>query len=433
MVSAGHTAREEARLARVALGWLAEPGDLRLWMRVHEHGPVRVLQELADGERERIVRRAADGPLGDGIAGDCGGVRGGPPGDRGAGPDDPPSLADLRRLAERTLAAAGRLGARAVIPEDEEWPHRLDQLVTICDPTGRDPIERDAAPPLCLWVRGPWRLDEALDSSVAVVGARAATSYGIHVAREIGYGLAEREWTVVSGGAFGVDAYAHRGALAAGGVTVAVLACGIDRAYPASHAGLFDQIAEEGLLVSEWPPGAEPFRHRFLIRNRVIAAMACGTVVVEASARSGSLATLRRAGQLGRHRMAVPGPVTSAMSVGCHEQLRDPEVHLVTGVPHILDLVGRIGTDLAVPARGPRHPRDELGPVEQRLLEALLVRKPLPTETVAARAGVGIRDAMRLLPDLADRGLARRRGDGYVLVRDTGRSEADPGPAPGAP
>src|SRR5690606_9787315 len=365
--------------------------------------------------------------------GDCGGVRGGPPGDRGAGPDDPPSLADLRRLAERTLAAAGRLGARAVIPEDEEWPHRLDQLVTICDPTGRDPIERDAAPPLCLWVRGPWRLDEALDSSVAVVGARAATSYGIHVAREIGYGLAEREWTVVSGGACGVDAYAHRGARAAGGVTVAVLACGIDRAYPASHAGLFDQIAEEGLLVSEWPPGAEPFRHRFLIRNRVIAAMACGTVVVEASARSGSLATLRRAGQLGRHRMAVPGPVTSAMSVGCHEQLRDLEVHLVTGVPHILDLVGRIGTALAVPARGPRHPRDELGPVEQRLLEALLVRKPLPTETVAARAGVGIRDAMRLLPDLADRGLARRRGDGYVLVRDTGRSEADPGPAPGAP
>src|SRR5690606_31657288 len=284
MVSAGHTAREEARLARVALGWLAEPGDLRLWMRVHEHGPVRVLQELADGERERIVRRAADGPLGDGIAGDCGGVRGGPPGDRGAGPDDPPSLADLRRLAERTLAAAGRLGARAVIPEDEEWPHRLDQLVTICDPTGRDPIERDAAPPLCLWVRGPWRLDEALASAVAVAGARAATCCAIRVAREIGYGLAEREWTGVSGGAFGVDAYAHRGALAAGGVTVAVLACGIDRAYPASHAGLFDQIAEEGLLVSEWPPGAEPFRHRFLIRNRVIAAMACGTVVVEASA-----------------------------------------------------------------------------------------------------------------------------------------------------
>src|SRR5690606_15304229 len=138
---------------------------------------------------------------------------------------------------------------------------------------------------------------------------RAATSYGIHVAREIGYGLAEREWAVVSGGAFGVDAYAHRGALAAGGVTVAVLACGIDRAYPASHAGLFEQTAESGLLASEWPPGAGPFRHRFLIRNRGFAATACGAVVVEASARSGSLATLRRAGQLGRHRMAVPGPV----------------------------------------------------------------------------------------------------------------------------
>src|SRR5690606_7951399 len=158
------------------------------------------------------------------------------------------SGAALRGLAEGTRAEAGRLGARAVIPEDGEWPHRLDQLVTICDPTGRDPIERVAAPPLCLWVRGPWRLDEALARSVAVVGARAATAYGEHVARQFGYELAEREWTVVSGGAYGVDAHAHRGALAAGGLTVVVLASGVDRPYPVGHTGLFDRIAEVGLL-----------------------------------------------------------------------------------------------------------------------------------------------------------------------------------------
>jgi len=265
-------------------------------------------------------------------------------------------------------------------------------------------------------VRGSWRLDEALDRSVAVVGARAATGYGAQIARQIGYGLAERDWTVVSGGAFGIDAYAHRGALAGGGCTVAVLACGVDRAYPASHASLFERVVETGLLVSEWPPGAEPFRHRFLIRNRVIAAITRGTVVVEAGARSGALQTLRRAGQLGRCRLVVPGPVTSAMSVGCHEQLRDPEVRLVTGVPHILEEVGRIGTDLAPPARGPEQPRDRLEPSEQRLLEALLIRKPLSSEEVAVRAGVAAGIARRVLPGLVARGFARRKEHGFVAA-----------------
>lgn len=228
--------REAARRARVALGWLVEPGSWALWQRVVAHGPVRVLDGLLATGRDRVLRQAAGARL-DGT--------------------DPWVAADA------ALARTRRLGARVVIPEDDEWPRQLEQLALICRDTD-NPIDRDAAPPLCLWVRGPWRLDEALDRSVAVVGARAATGYGAQAARQVGYGLAERDWTVVSGGAFGVDAYAHRGALAAGGLTVVVLACGVDRAYPASHAGLFERVAEDGLLISEWPPGADPFRHRFL-------------------------------------------------------------------------------------------------------------------------------------------------------------------------
>jgi DNA processing protein len=378
---------EAARQARVALSWLVEPGSRALWLRVAEHGPVRVLDGLLTAGTDHPLRRAAGARLGG---------------------------TDPRAAADEALARTHRLGARVVIPEDDEWPRQLDDLIRICR-DGGDPIDRDTAPPLCLWVRGPERLDEALDRSVAVVGARAATGYGTQAARQVGYGLAEQDWTVVSGGAFGVDAYAHRGALAAGGRTVVVLACGVDRAYPASHASLFERVAEDGLLVSEWPPGAEPFRHRFLIRNRVIAAATKGTVVVEAGARSGALQTLRRAGELGRCRMVVPGPITSAMSVGCHEQLRDPEVRLVTGVPHILEEVGRLSVDLAPVARGPEHPRDQLDPAERRLLEALLIRKPLSSEALAARAGVPAGDAMRILPSLVLRGFARRREHGFVL------------------
>jgi DNA processing protein len=387
---------DDARLARVALGWLVEPGSRALWLRVAEYGPVRVLEGLLADGREELMRQAAGSRLGG---------------------------ADPRRLAEQALARARRLDARVVIPEDTEWPATLEKLIEICKPKPADPIDRDAAPPLCLWVRGPWRLDEALDRSVAVVGARAATAYGAQLAREIGYGLASRDWTVVSGGAYGVDGYAHRGALAGGGITVAVLACGVDLAYPASHAGLFDRIAEDGLLISEWPPGAEPYRHRFLIRNRVIAAVTRGTVVVEAGPRSGSLQTLRRAGELRKCRMVVPGPVTSAMSVGCHEQLRaDLPTTLVTGVPQIVEAVGAIGSDLAPVPRGPEFARDGLAPTEQRLLEALLKRKPLSSEAVAARARVPAPEAMRILPSLVTRGFARRREHGFVLaaVPDTG-------------
>jgi DNA processing protein len=305
------------RVARVALTWLAEPGNRTVWSLVQATGAPATLQRLLSGDVPNAALRTSMPAK--------------------AGGRDP------QRLAEATLQLAERLGARLVVPSDGEWPQRLNDLAALeTDAPGR--INQDTRPPLCLWVRGFWPLGETLRRSVAVVGARAATAYGVQVTTEIAYGLAEHGWTVVSGGAFGIDAAAHRAALAAEGRTVAVLACGVDRPYPAGNAALFEQITETGLLISEWPPGSEPLRHRFLIRNRVIAAATVGTVLTEAAARSGAIQTMNRVLSLRRAAMVVPGPVTSAMSVGCHDLLRSrPDAALVTGMPHVLEAVGRIG------------------------------------------------------------------------------------------
>ncbi|MEV0001978.1 DNA-processing protein DprA [Micromonospora sp. NPDC050980] len=381
----------DERLARVALTWLAEPGTRSVHQLVHRLGPVATLDLLlAGGAPERTLRAAVTART---------------------------AAGDARAVAADALARGERLGARLVVPGDDEWPPQVAQLrgLALPDATRRVDVETD--PPLCFWVRGPWPLGEALDRSVAVVGARAATPYGSHVATELGYGLADREWTVVSGGAFGIDSAAHRGALTAGGRTVAVLACGLDRPYPMGNAALFDRIAETGLLVSEWMPGAEPLRPRFLIRNRVIAAATRGTVLVEAAARSGATQTLNRALGLKRPAMVVPGPVTSAMSVGGHEVLREKSAaRLVTGVAHVLEEVGRIGDDLAPLARAPERPRDRLDDDATQVLEALPRRRPIGLESVAARAGVDLRTAMRKLSMLEELALVTRRDGGYALA-----------------
>jgi DNA processing protein len=305
---------DEIRLARAALGCLVEPGNRELYELVDEQGPVLALRRLVTGDLPAGSLCSAAEAL----------LRGGDP----------------RQLATDALIRTQRQGARIVIPEDEEWPAQLHDLqrITCSDPERR--VNRDTLPPLCLWVRGQWPLAEAFDRSVAVVGARAATSYGTHVATELAYALGNCGWTITSGGGYGVDAAAHRGALTSGGITVAVLACGVDRPYPVSHTNLFERIAEHGLLVSEWPPGAAPFRHRFQIRNRVIAAVTRGTVMVEASARSSAKQILGRALLLDRPAMVMPGPVTSAMSGGCHQFLREhQQSRLVTGAAQVLDEV----------------------------------------------------------------------------------------------
>lgn len=396
-------ATDEIRLARVALTWLAEPGTRSVHQLVAADGPVTALDRLLAGDAPRPHLRAVAARL---------------------------AAGDPRQIAEAALARRQRLDARVVVPEDEEWPDRVGDLVRLTLTGTERRVDQETAPPLCLWVRGGRRLDETLRQSVAVVGARAATSYGTHVATEIGYGLAEREWTVVSGGAYGIDAAAHRGALTAGGVTVSVLACGIDRPYPVGNTALFDRIADTGLLVTEWVPGAEPLRPRFLIRNRVIAAATAGTVLVEAAARSGATQTLRRALAIDRSGMVVPGPVTSAMSVGCHELLREyPQARLVTGVPQILEEVGRIGADLAPLARGPVRPRDRLDDEAAFVLESLPARGSIGLDALAARAGVDVRIALRKVSLLEELGLLVRRDGGYALppaAARTSTTEQDP-------
>ncbi|BCB87617.1 hypothetical protein Psuf_049300 [Phytohabitans suffuscus] len=401
---------DRVRLARIALHWLIEPGNETVHRMVNANGPLRALERLVEGDvPDPQLRGAAAARIATG---------------------------DPHEVAQAALDRAERLGARIVIPEDDEWPQPVRDLTTLLGRPADDRIDRDVAPPLCLWVRGAPRLNETLAQSVAVVGARASTHYGEHVATTLAYELAEREWTVVSGGAYGIDAAAHRGALNAGGLTVAVLACGVDKPYPSGNTGLFDRIADAGLLVSEWPPGTVPVRHRFLVRNRVIAAATRGTVVVEASARSGASQTLRRAIALGRRPMVVPGPVTSAMSVGCHELLRErPEVRLVTGVAHVLEEIGHIGSDLAPRPRGPERPHDSLDVESAMVLESVPRRGSASPDELAARAGVDIRTAMRKLTLLESLGFVTRRARGYALAPKprTPRTPRRPAPAATAP
>jgi DNA processing protein len=394
--AAGRTTGEVHPGLRRARAWLsrvAEPGTVDFWRFVDEIGPVEAARRLRAGSApERIATLV---------------------GSR-AGQDD--SLTDLRR--------AERCGARLVVPEDDEWPafplHAL--TVAVCDEPSdhRHQSDRTTAPvpPVALWVRGPARLDELADRSVAIVGSRASTAYGEHVAGELGHQLGERGWTVVSGGAFGIDAAAHRGALAAGAPTLAVLACGVDRPYPAAHGALFTRIAATGLLVSEWPPGCAPLRHRFLVRNRLIAALTRGTVVVEAAARSGAQATAQRARRLGREVLVVPGPITSAMSVGCHELLRDAEAGatLVASVEHVIEAVGGIGSDLAAPPERPTGPRDGLSDLAARVLDACPVRSGVSPERLAAVAGCEVLDVLRVLPALELADLVQWTGTGWRLA-----------------
>ncbi|HEY0403971.1 MAG TPA: DNA-processing protein DprA [Blastococcus sp.] len=381
------------RRARAWLSRVAEPGTIDFWRYVDDLGPVEAVRRLRAGRAPDRIRSIV-------------GVR--------AGHDE--SLADLAR--------AERCGARLVTPEDDEWPaiplHALTVAVSTEPDDHRNQSDRTVAPvpPVGLWVRGPARLDELADRSVAIVGSRASTAYGEHVAAEFGHALGERGWTVVSGGAFGIDAAAHRGALAAEAPTLAVLACGVDRPYPAAHGALFSRITDTGLLVSEWPPGCAPLRHRFLVRNRLIAALTRGTVVVEAAARSGAQATANRAHRLGRQVMVVPGPVTSAMSVGCHELLRDSEsgATLVASAGHVIDAVGGLGTDLAAPLERPAGPRDGLSDLAGRVLDACPVRTGVSADRLAAIAGCDVLDVLRILPALELADLVQWTGTGWRLA-----------------
>lgn len=315
-------------------------------------------------------------------------------------------------LAERDLTESDRLGARLVIPEDDEWPAWPLHSLTLAQHNG----VREAVPPLALWVRGERPLDEASENAVAIVGARAATGYGEHVASELGYGLAAAGFPIFSGAAYGIDGAAHRGALASEGFTVAVLGCALDAGYPSGHEGLLNRIAESGAVISEYPVGTSPAKHRFLVRNRLIAALTEGTIVVEAGQRSGARNTAATAGALGKVVMAVPGPVTSAMSVGCHDLIRESHATLVTSVADVAGTVGKLTAESQQPRASPQRRTDNLGPEALRVHEALAPRRAKSVQHIAAESGVPVSRVRALLPALEIDGFAKHAEAGWRRV-----------------
>lgn len=357
------TALDAERAARVVLSKVGEPGDPRLTGLVAELGAEEVLTLLR--------RQGADGDLKADLAA---------------------RLADVDPVAELTRAA--RQGIRLVVPGDDEWPRALDDLVHApC-------LHERTGVPVALWVKGPGRLDELAEAAVAVVGSRSATTYGADAAREIGAHVAGAGHTVVSGAAFGIDQAAHRGAIAAPGPTVAVLACGVDRVYPVAHRDLIDYIADVGLVVSEAAPGCAPTRIRFLARNRLIAALSAGVVVVEAAIRSGALNTASWAGGLNRVLMGVPGPVTSASSAGVHQLIRARGGVLVTNGEEVLEAVAPAGAHLLDHLQEPSRPRDLLTAEQRQVLDAVPVRHGAAVASIAQTAGLAptrVRDALDAL------------------------------------
>jgi DNA processing protein len=379
---------DDERRARVALSFLAKPGDPVMGAALRTRSAAEVLALVTGADAGGQALLAAD-------------------------EEDAALARALPRWRERLseipttarLAAWQDSGLRLIMPGDAEWPTQLDDLGN--------------ARPLLLWARGTADLRLTCVNSVSMVGSRAATGYGQHVAIEMAATLAERGTATVSGGAFGIDASSHRGALAAEGATVAVLAGGLQFGYPRSHSELFHAVAAQGVLVSECPPDQGPTRPEFLIRNRIIAALSRGTVVVEAALRSGALNSARHARELCRQVMAVPGPVTSEQSAGCHELIRDYGAMCVTCAGDVLGHIGLAGDELSDvlcpggPRTGPRTPRDRLHPVALAVLEEVPIRGGRGPASIAVRAGVDLDTALGCLGALAADGFVERCGLGW--------------------
>lgn len=389
-------------LAAAAWSRIAEPGDTTAGMLVRAVGASAGLAWVLAAHAPGAERPAVDGLL-----------------ERAAVPSERRAAAGRRLLAglsrwaprldgldpRREMRVLAALGGRLLVPGDAGWPTGANLL-------------GDAAP-FCLWVRDaggaePPDWSVALERSLALVGARACTDYGARVASDLAAGLADRRFVVVSGGAYGIDAAAHRGALAAGGPTVAVMAGGVDRLYPAGNRDLLARLIDEGgAVVSEVPPGSMPSRTRFLQRNRVIAAVTSATVVVEAAWRSGSLSTASHAARLNLPVGAVPGPVTSMASAGCHRLMREQGAVCVTDADEVADLAGRLGLDVA-PERVPEaRPTDDLGGAARAAYDALPVRASAALDPLSRAAGLGPRETLAGLGELEACGLALRAEGGW--------------------
>jgi DNA processing protein len=293
---------------------------------------------------------------------------------------------------------AVRQAVRLCCPGDEHWPAGLDDL-------------GDHAP-IALWVHGNLSTLKSLERSIALVGARAATGYGEHVTMEASAGLVDRGYSIVSGAAYGIDGMAHRAALASSGQTVAFLAGGVDRLYPSGHEGLLTRIIRDGAVVSELPCGSSPTKWRFLQRNRLISASSLATVVLEAGHRSGSINTAGHAATLGRPLGAVPGPVTSAASAGCHRLIREFGATCVTDAEEMAELapLAPITAEHDAPTEDSRL---------VRVVDALSTRSARTTDDIAARSGLSVAAVRAGLGELEVSGRAAERPSGWVSLANS--------------
>jgi DNA processing protein len=387
-IDSDETVRDEV-LARAAWSTIAEPGDGAAGGVVGILGASAALGALRnDWSAHRVATAAHDRADADTAEAVGAAWRSGVA--RWRSRFDPATVLHDIELAART-------GVRLLCPGDAAWPTRIDDLG----------IHR----PLALWVKSAENGPPSLDRSIGLVGARAATGYGEHVALESSSGLVDRGFVIVSGAAYGIDGMAHRSALGSGGTTVAFLAGGLDRPYPSGHSSLIARIADSGAVYSEVPCGAAPTKWRFLQRNRLIAASSAATVVLEAGRRSGSLNTAGHAASLGRPLGAVPGPVTSAASAGCHRLLREYDAVCVTTAAEMAELVDGVGqgdTSGAAPER--------MGPIAARVSAELRPANPSTVETLVLRTGATIAEVHSALGLLEMEGLALESAGGWLGI-----------------
>ncbi|MBX3115732.1 MAG: DNA-processing protein DprA [Cryobacterium sp.] len=310
-------------------------------------------------------------------------------------------------VAILSLKQAARYSAKLLVPTDPDWPAGLADL--------------GPHAPIALWLRGNATTLNFAERSISLVGARAATGYGEHVTMEASAGLVDRGFAIVSGAAYGIDGMAHRAALASKGRTIAVLAGGVDRFYPSGHETLLTRIVEDGAVISELPCGAAPTKWRFLQRNRMIAALSQATVVIEAGWRSGSLNTAGHAAAIGRPVGAVPGPVTSAASAGCHRLIREYGAICVTSAADMAQLVastaGEIGFEEDhVALNSPTENSESL-----RLKDALSARTARGVDELARSSGLPVNAVRSRLGELQLDGQVIEKEAGWVLSSQKGQ------------
>lgn len=394
------------RFARATWTGIAEPGDGTAGLAIQALGAARSLDAIVTGwDAARWANEVRESGA-----------------DTTAAPEWEQAIARWQpRLTSATallaLRQAARFGVRLLVPETADWPSGVDDL--------------GVNAPTALWMRGREQTLAALGSSVALVGARASTGYGEHLAIEAAAGLVDRGYAIVSGAAYGIDGAAHRAALMSHGQTVAFLAGGVDRFYPAGHDSLLTKIVEEGAVISELPCGSAPTKWRFLQRNRLIAASSQATIVLEAGWRSGSLNTAGHAAALGRPVGAVPGPVMSAASAGCHRLVRELDAILVTTPDEMAELMpdrrGRVdGSGSGATASTDRNSdrstdRSTDRSAEQtRVLDAMSFTSPRSTPDIAARCGLSVAGVQAILGALELESVVAPREHGWSRLRRPG-------------